>query len=88
MELDAEGTKILVSNIKTFMTLDPSDDAEFEEMMRHLLAFSMVFDDILVAEGEREPLTDLEKQGRKINAHYQPVVILPSEGRSPKRSGK
>lgn len=88
MELDAEGIKLLITNIKEYQGLDPADDAEFKEMMRRLRAFSMMFDDILVAEGEREPLTDLERQARKVNTFYQPVLILPSEGRSPKRSGK
>jgi hypothetical protein len=88
MELDPEATKTLVSNIKHFLTLDPVDEDEYDEMMRRLLAFSMVFDDILLQAGEREPLTDLEKQSRKINTYYQPVAILPSEGRNPNFSGK
>lgn len=88
MELNVEGTKQLIKNIKEYQALDPANDDEFKEMMKRLRGLSMMLDDILVSEGEREPLTSLEKQARTINPFYQPVAILPSAGRSPKRSGK
>ena len=82
MELDAGATKQLIENIKEYQGLDPANDAEFAEMMRRLRALSMMLDDVLVAEGEREPLTKMERQARKTNTYYR-VLILPSEGRKP-----
>jgi hypothetical protein len=87
MELSAEATKTLINNIKQYQSLNPANDEEFKVMMRHLRALSMMLDDLLLSEGEREPLTAMEKQERKVNTCYE-TLILPSEGRKPKFSGK
>lgn len=83
MELNVEATKLLIENIKEYQSLDPADDEEFKVMMRRLRALSMVFDDLLVSAGEREPLTAMERQARKTNTYYRPVLILPRDGSKP-----
>jgi hypothetical protein len=88
MELDAEAVKVLIENIKGYKDADASNDEEFEVMMERLEALHMMFDDILLQAGEREPLDESEEEDRTLSPYYRPVLSLPSEGRKPKRSGK
>jgi hypothetical protein len=83
MELRPEGVENLVENIEAYLALDASEDGEYQDGLRRLRAIQMVFDDLLVAEGRREPLTPIERQSRQVNTYYRPVGILPSEGNSP-----
>ena len=83
MQLNPEGVEILLENIDAYLALDSSQDVQYQDGLRRLRAIHMVFDDLLVAEGRREPLTPIERQSRQINTYYRPVGILPSEGSSP-----
>lgn len=83
MELSPEGVENLIENIEAYMALDASEDVEYQDGLRRLRAITMVFNDLLVAEGRREPLTPVEKQSRQINTYYRPVGILPKDGSKP-----
>ena len=83
MELDAEAVKVLIENIKGYKEADATNDEEFEVMMERLEALNMMFEDILLQAGEREPLDEMEKEDRTMSPYYRPVSSLPSEGRKP-----
>lgn len=83
MELSPEGVENLLENMESYLALDNSADVQYQEGLKRLRAITMVFEDLLVQEGRRGPLTPMQRQSRQINTFYRPVGILPKEGSSP-----
>ena len=80
--LDEAATKALVDNMAAYFNLDASDEAQFKEGMRRLLAIQMTMEDILRGAGEiTEPLTELATVARTRNPFYVPT--LANEGAKP-----
>ena len=87
LELTDEVASAVVQNAHKFLTLDASDEEQYQESLDRLLALQMMFEDLLRQAGVNEdPLTDLAERARTNNPYY--VAILPKDGLSPKRSGK
>ena len=82
--MTAESTLAVVENIIGFLSLDASNEDEYEESMDRLIALEMMFEDILRQVGiTKDPLTDIAEVARTNSPYYRPVSILPKDGRKP-----
>lgn len=87
IRLGGRACKVLVENIKEFLSVDHLDDEAHRQALLRIDAISLMLEDIVRQVGEPHELTDMEVNARYKNPYYQPMSILPKEGASPKASG-
>jgi hypothetical protein len=73
--LDSDGALAFVENIRLYNELDPTDQAQFLEGAKRVLATQYMLEDVLRQAGViTEPLTDLAAAGRTRNPFYKPIL--------------